>query len=382
MKVLLAGPIETKALANAIEVDLGDLPSGTTQTPLGPLTAGLIAAGHDVHVVTLDPHVKSVEEFRRGALTLTYCPIRAEPIYRARVRSRDLFAREIAYLESVMRHSDAEVVHANWTYEYAEAALRSQRPMLATMHDLGWSILSMYRDPYRLMRLVMKYRAMVRLRTVTAVAPFMAKKAWQYGYFGHVDVIPNPISPADISPKHVSKPVIVTIGNSGRGKNVAASVKAFAQVQQFAPDAELHLFGPGLGNDGPFGASGGNVHCHGNVPHGELMAFLEGHATILVHPSRTEACPVILGEAKMRGIPVIAGERAGGVPYVVGKAGGLLVDIESPAAIARAVTEVLSDPALYQELQQAGHNDAMERFLLSQVTAEYVKVYERVIRAY
>lgn len=376
---MLAGPLETAALGQSVGMDLSGLPAGITQTPLGPMAGGLLAAGHEVHIVTLDPRLDKPEEHRRGPLTLTFCPFRGEPRYRARTRSLDLFAAEIAHLKHAMQQSNADIVHANWTYEYAEAAIRSGRPMVATMHDLGWDYLFLFRDLYRTMRLVMKYRAMVRVKALTAVAPFVARKAWQYGYFGHVDVVPNPIEPAALRSKSLDRPVIATVGNAGRVKNVAASVAAFACIRTVLPTAELHLFGPMLGPDGPFGNSGPGVVCHGNVPHGTLMRFLEDEARLLVHPSRIEACPVILGEAKMRGVPVVAGRDAGGVGYVVGDAGGTLVDIEQPEAIAGAALSILTDAATYPALRQAGRDDAMARFSTAEVMARYVEIYTRVL---
>jgi hypothetical protein len=53
MKVLLAGPLETGALARATGIDLTGLPAATTQTPLAPLAGGLLAAGHQVHILTM-----------------------------------------------------------------------------------------------------------------------------------------------------------------------------------------------------------------------------------------------------------------------------------------------------------------------------------------
>lgn len=380
MKVLLAGPLETGALARATGIDLTGLPTATTQTPLAPLAGGLIAAGHQVHILTMDPLLNAPEEHVRGPLTLSFVPLRGEPHYRARTRARDLFAVEIAHLEAVMRRSDADIVHANWTYEYAEAAIRSGRPAVATMHDLGWDYLFIFRDFYRSLRLFMKYRAMLRLKALTTVAPFMARKAWHYGYLRHVDVIPNPIEMAPLRPKLPDRPIIATIGNSGRVKNVAASVAAFSHIRAALPMAELHLFGPGLGPEGDFEGAGPGVVCHGNVPHATLMTFLEEDARLVIHPSRIEGCPVILGEAKMRGVPVVAGRASGGVEYVIGDAGGLLVDIEKPDEIAAAALRIFSDPAGYAVLQQTGHDDAATRFSTEQVTARYVEVYERVLQ--
>lgn len=379
MKILLAGPIETRALGLSTGIDLSGLPNGVAHTPLAPLSGGLLAAGHEVHVVTLDPTVETRQNHHHGRLTVTFCPLRDLPRYRVRTRARDLFAVEIAHLAATMVSSNADIVHAHWAYEYAEAAIRSRRPTLITMHDLGWNVLLAIRDLYRTIRLVMSYRVLTRAKHVTAVSPFVAGKAWQYGYFGRVDVIPNPIEEAPAPTKSLERPVIVTVGNDTKLKNVAASVAAFFMIRSAFPAAELHLFGPGLGSDGRFGTAGVGVVCHGNVPHGHLMRYLEKEATLLVHPSRIEACPVILGEAKMRGVPVVAGRRSGGVSYVVNDAGGLLVDIEQPQEIAEAAIAILSDNNRYRTMQQQAHDDVAARMSVERVTQDYLAAYRHVL---
>lgn len=375
MKILLAGPLETASLGHALDIDLSGLPRGTTQTPIVPLAAGLRAAGHSLEIVTLDPTIQKVVRFNKDGLSITFCPLRFEPRFRARVRSRDLFAQEIAYLVDVFKKSSADIIHAHWTYEFAEAAIRSKRPMVATMHDLGWDYLLIFKDLYRTMRLVMKYRAMLRVPALTAVAPFMARKAWQYGYFGDVAVVPNPIEIVEFKRKSIEKPIIITVGNNGKVKNVAASVAAFSEIQAVYPNSELHLFGPSL--EGMFNGKVG-VHAHGNVPHSELMRFLEDKATVAVHPSRIEGCPVFLAEAKMRGVPVVAGRNSGGVSYVVGDVGAL-VDIEDPSQIANATLKLLSDQEKYSNMQVRGHQDVVARFSTEAVVKQYEEVYQNIL---
>lgn len=379
MKIALAGPIDTKALGIALSLDLSALPPGYGYSPLVQLGSGLLDLGHDVHLISLDPTIDAPQTFRFDRLTITYCPVRAAPRYRARVRSLDLFAKEIAFLRAAMRDADCDIVHAHWTYEFAEAALRSGKPSLITMHDLGWQVLFAMRDPYRLARLIMKYRVMARARHVSAVSPLVAGNAWQYGYFGSPDVVPNPIEQAEAPAKSLAAPVIVTVGNDSRLKNVAASVKAFASIRGAFPEAELHLFGHGLGPDGAFGQAGAGIVCHGIVPHDELMAFVQDRATLVVHSSRVETFGLIVGEAKMRGVPVVAGKNSGGVPYVVGEAGGVLVDIERPEEIASAAISILSDPVAYRQMQVTGHQDALARFSVGKVAEAYAAIYRRIL---
>lgn len=378
MKIAIAGPIETGSLGAALCIDMRHLPRGQGAAPTVPLAAELVRQGFDTHIVTLDALINEPVTYEFGKLKVTYVPLRAPPQYRHRDRMKDLFGREIRLLTEAIQATGADVVNAHWTYEYAEATVRCRLPHVVTMHDLGWDYLLIYRDVYRAMRLMMKYRVMPRIRHMTAVAPFVAAKAWHYGYFGKVDIIPNPILPAMGIKRQTETINLVTIGNGGRIKNVAASVAAFKIVQRNMPGAKLHLFGPELGLEGAFGDIDG-VLAHGNTPHTDLMRFLESEATLLVHPSRIEACPVILGEAKIRHLPLVAGESSGGVGFVVGDAGGVLVDIEQPQQIAAAVLDILNDPARYRSMQELGYADAARRFTVEQIARQYLASYEQAL---
>jgi glycosyltransferase involved in cell wall biosynthesis len=336
--------------------------------------------GNEVTVVTLDPTIDVPLHIREAGLTAIYLPLRGPPRFRTRVRSLDLFEFEIRHLVSAIQQSSADFVHAHWTYEFAEAAVRSKLPHLVTMHDLGWEYLRIYRDGYRAMRLVMKYRVMPRVRNLTVVAPFMASKAWQYGYFRRPYTVPNGVAvtptPKPRQPIGGDKPLrIVTIGNAGPIKNVSAAVSALSIIRERFPAAELHLFGPGLDRAYVGGTPG--VIGHGPRPHDELMTFLSRTADLLVHPSRLECCPMIIAEAKMRGVPVVGGRRSGGVAYVCGEAGAEVVNIENPREIAHVAISMLA-PERYREASRLARIDAEDRFASQIVTSQYISIYERV----
>ncbi len=383
LRVLLAGPVDARMLAARLAPDQtmdlrAALPAGYGYSPLNALIPGLLDRQIQLHVVTLDQSVDAVEHHRLGDTQLTFCPVRGSPRYRARTRASDLFAAEIRSLATVMRQSDCDLVHAHWTYEFAEAALRCGRPHLVTMHDLGWDCLRHYRDAYRAMRLVMKYRSVPRIRHLSAVSPHVGARAWHYGYFGRVETIPNPVETAPAPAKAPQSPVIVTVGSAARLKNVSASVAALPAIRARFPDAELHLFGEGLGSD--FAPAAEAVRCHGPVPHADLMRFLEERATLLVHPSRADTFGLIVAEAKMRGVPVVAGRASGGVGWVVGGAGGRLVDIDKPAQIAAAAIDMLSDAATYAGLQRSASEDARDRFGVAEVAQRYEEAYRMILR--
>lgn len=381
MKVLLAGPIFTDDLRSATGFRMPGAPGGTAQTPIVPLAVQLMEMGNDVSIVTLDPGISHTESYSEGALNVTYCPLRAPPRYKTRVRSFDFFEREIRLITAAMRLHQPDIVHAHWTYEFAEAAVRSRLPHLVTMHDLGWDCFWRIPDPYRLVRLLMKYRTLHRVKALSVVSPMMLERAWHYGYLGKPTLIPNGVEVASAShptTDRLKSPILVTVGDRGPLKNVEASVQAMTRIRRTIPDASLHLFGPGLESTPTLREKG--IFGHGYVAHAELMAFLAEKAALLIHPSRFESFGVVLAEAKMRGIPVIAGKRSGGVPFTMGACNERqLVDIDDPAAIASAAVWLLQNPSIYDDVSQWSADDARGRFSIRAVADQYVELYNRIV---
>ena len=382
MKIALLGPTSTESLAVALGQDMTGLPSGETQTPLAPLAAALVEAGHWVSIVTLDHSIDFEISKKFDNFEITYLPLRAGPRFRARHRSLDLYSKEIRLLTNHINQMQPDIVHAHWTYEYAEAAVRAKSPYLVTMHDLGWDYLLHFRDLYRLMRLFMMLRTMPRVKGLSVVAPFMVDKLWQYGFVGSAEVIANgieiPSQYSDPANRDLTNPVIVTVGNDGNLKNVRSSMLAFNLIKKVSPEAELHLFGPGL--DAKFADGADGVVGHGNVEHSFLMRFLCNQATLLIHPSRIETFGVIIAEAKARAIPVVAGSQSGGVSFVCSDKGALLVDIESPKAISKAALSFLQDRSTYLSACQDARADAAARFSDQIIANQYLGLYRHITR--
>ncbi|WP_181703810.1 glycosyltransferase family 4 protein [Chthonobacter albigriseus] len=380
MKITLAGPFDTAAFSALSGLDLEGYPAGAAGGVVVPLLAHqLLERGHTVSVVSLDATIDTVSRVARDRFALTYVPLRGAPRYRARVRAMDLFSKEIRALEAEIRAVSSDLVHAHWTYEYAEAAVRSGIPHVVTMHDVGWDNLWLYRDAYRLMRLIMMLRVMPRIQRLTVVSPMMKRLPRHYGYFGPVDVVSNGVSVPTAEPqadRDLSKRFnLVTVGDATRRKNVRASVLAFREVKCRLPHAELHLFGPGLETSFAHGEPG--VVGHGPAAHETLMSFLSDHADVLVHPSLQETFGVIIAEAKARGVPAIGGVNSGAVSHVLGEA-GLAVDVRNPDAIANAVLHLQSDLTAYQRLREASRRDIEQRFDVERTSSVYMDVYTTI----
>jgi glycosyltransferase involved in cell wall biosynthesis len=105
-----------------------------------------------------------------------------------------------------------------------------------------------------------------------------------------------------------------------------------------------------------------------------------GNADLLVLPSRWEGCPLVVIEAMMSGLPVVATDVGGVRELVVDGATGFLVSSGAPDALAAALGRLILDPALRVRMGTDGRARALERFTEARMLAQTGAVYERVLR--
>ena len=91
----------------------------------------------------------------------------------------------------------------------------------------------------------------------------------------------------------------------------------------------------------------------------ELFQYLD-ESDILVLPSLIEGTPRVLVEARARSLPVVS-TRVGGIPdSVTDGQDGLLVPPTDPQATARAISRIIEEPALRQQLIRQGRERVKE----------------------
>lgn len=97
-------------------------------------------------------------------------------------------------------------------------------------------------------------------------------------------------------------------------------------------------------------------------------------ATIVVHPSRTEAFPNVIGEGLALGVPVVATECSAGIrEYLDGGRCGVLVPPDDPTALAAALQSLLADEELRAQFVARGLR-RVETFELKQIVRRYEAV--------
>jgi glycosyltransferase involved in cell wall biosynthesis len=290
-----------------------------------------------------------------------------------------------------LKNSEADIVHVHWTYELAFAAIKSGKwPLLVTAHDAPLTILRYMPDAYRLVHAVMAIRTRLAIRELTAVSPYLAH-SWrkQMLYRRPISVIPNivPDLPPAARSSVRSRWVILDVADNSRRKNVRTLIRAFAMVVKKYPQAELRLVGHGLAAEDPIAEWARSRRLDVNITFvGPVDRANIGNeyarASIFCHPSLEECNPVSIIEALQAGLPVIAGENSGGVPWTLfdGQA-GRLVDVRDPAAIATAVSDAIDDPSSTVARGFDVAQAVTDRYGPGVVAAAYLAEYRRLIGA-
>jgi glycosyltransferase involved in cell wall biosynthesis len=156
------------------------------------------------------------------------------------------------------------------------------------------------------------------------------------------------------------RPQALFVGVLERYKNVDGLLEAWRRVASRVPDARLRLVGTGaLADDVERAAAQAaqRVSWTPSLSQAEVAGALD-ESTCLVLPSRSEGMGRVVIEAFCRGRAVV-GTRVGGIPDLVRDGeNGLLVEPEDGAALADALTGVLSDRALAERLGHGAHASA------------------------
>jgi L-malate glycosyltransferase len=384
MKIGIAGPVSLQLLKHLVR-NGGEMPRGYEFPLLALFVKEYIRLGHHVVFFTLDPSTVAPRTFSGPNLTIHIGR------YRPHGRARDFFSVEQSDLITAMTADPCDIIHAHWTYEFALATLRTGQPNLITAHDAPLNILRYNHSPYRILRTVLAIIVIHRARNMTTVSPYVSnhlKKIFRYQ--GNIKIIPN-----GLPNSFFQKPVIrqnnnrvifasIAVGWS-KLKNISTLLLAFSIARKSNPEIELWLFGneQGPGEFAETWAKAKNSHegvrFIGRVNHQDLRETLVDNADVLIHPSLEEACPMAVMEGMALGIPVIGGERSGGVPYVLGYGeAGRLVDVTSAESLCREIQLFASNPNLRSRIGTAGYNYAANHFVLENVSSQYIKEYKSI----
>lgn len=370
-------------------------PTGNGASHLVTLIAELLQRGHRVTAITLAPELPLAAHFRvqaRGPnFAMVWCPMRRDGWAFNRVQRHALggwfgwlpgrrldggrFERHA--LRDALLDAAPDLVHAHGLGDYARAALDSRRPHLITCDD----------DPARVPQPGAARRVLRRAQALTAASPWLAERLRTQAA-AVPRCVPHPLRNASFAMRQkdeAGRRRVLVVASGLTPAEVCGAMLAFAAVSNRAPVAELVLLGAGLEAGGAAEAwwkeqgLRGRVRFVGAQNHAEVQHWLV-HSDVLLHPGRDQAFGLVVAEALAVGLPVVAAQDGGAVPWLADGA-ALLVDATDPSALAAAVIRVWQDPVAAADRAARGRASVRERLAAPVVGAAYEAIYREVLGA-
>lgn len=177
-------------------------------------------------------------------------------------------------------------------------------------------------------------------------------------------------------------PLAVNIANLYRTKGQRYLLHAFSQVIKRHPDAHCAIVGDGSLRpefESEIRTLGLQASVHLMAARDEAGEYLLDESQVFVLASIKEGCPFALLEAMKAACPIVA-TRVGGIPELItdGET-GLLVPAADPAAMARAICELLEKPQWSRQLGLAARDRVRSRFGLDGMIDRTDELYRRLL---
>ena len=368
------------------------------------LAHGQQALGHSVAVVV--PHAAglpmkeelagvTVYRYRYGSdadETLAYAGTMHEQALRSWTARWRLLQLVQASRREVRRVSDAwrpDVLHVHWWVPGGFAVwppYPDQPPVVLTSH--GTDLFLLDRFPAARALAAPIFKASTR---VTVISSPLVERVESLGVPPwKISVIPMPVVVRHFERAGERKPVghrLLFVGRLVERKGAHVAIEALEVLKRKGREAHLTVVGDGPERDRLEALAGekgvrAQIDFRGSVP-AESVADAFAEADVFLMPALTdwkgeqEGFGLVLVEAMMSGVPVVA-SQSGGIPDVVtDEETGLLVPERDPEALAGAAARLLTDRALGRRLARSAAEDVRRRFAPEAIARRFEAVYRR-----
>ena len=336
---------------------------GGSERHLLTLLPALADLGIDVSFIGLDDPTAAPEAFYRS-LRVPYL----------RVASR---AGVSPHLVRELRRARADIVHTHLVHADVHGPLASTR-LVSTKHNDDRFRSGVFRFAERAItrraaRVICITETLRRFNVECVGLPAAKLEVVHYG----LDELPAPWGPNPSDDVPPGVPVLLAVSRLVPQKGIDVAVAALPKVA----DAVLVVLG-----EGPERAAleeraralgvADRVFFPGRA--GDVVPWLR-RAALFVHPARWEGFGLVLLEAMLASLPVVA-SRVSAIPEVVADGEtGLLVEADDPDALAAAATRLLDDGALARRLGDAGRARARAKFSVERMARQTLAVYQKAL---
>jgi glycosyltransferase involved in cell wall biosynthesis len=299
--------------------------------------------------------------------------------------SHDVNPRMARDVVRAVRHARPDLLHTHLVHGDVYGSIASRRvhvPFVSTRHNDDRYLLGPFRHVDRFFarpaRRIVAISDAVRVFLERAGYPREKLLTIHYG----LDALPHEratIQPLDAGIAE-DAPLVLAIGRLIAQKDHATLLRAFARVHERHPEAMLAILGAGplegetraLVDELGLGAV---VRLPGRQA---IRDWLE-RADVFVHTSAWEGFGIVLLEAMLAALPVVA-TRVSAVPEIVmDGVTGTLVEPGHVDALAESVAALLDDRERSAALGRAGLERARSEFSVARMTNATVDVYEQAV---
>ena len=321
---------------------------------------------------------------------LAYAGTMHEFVARGIVNKLLFLAFNLAFLFktlAVVRSARPQIIHAHWWLPGglagALASVLTRTPLVITTHGTDVEMLRRTRWAKPLARFTFS-----RARAITCGSTYLREQLLELRVTdpAKVSVIPMPVN-SQFTTNNLQLPItnyqsqILTVARLTKQKSIDSLIDALKHV----PNARLAIIG-----DGPERAAlekqtldanlQDRVEFLGALPQSELPNHYAG-CGVFVLPSIREGMGLVLAEALLCGVPVIAANSGGVTDIVKDGETGLLFPERDALALADAIEKLLNDRVLAARLAANGRAWVRERFTAARVAHEFVEIYKHVALA-
>jgi starch synthase len=149
---------------------------------------------------------------------------------------------------------------------------------------------------------------------------------------------------------------VLFVGNLGQHKGIGYLLKA---MDMLGGQAELTMIGRRLRPNAKVDEACRRWRWHENLPHAQVLDAMQ-QADVLVLPSLSEGCALVVLEALACGLPVVVTPNTGSLAFVRDKQEGFVVPICQAEAIAERLETLHQDRELLAEMSRQAQATAAE----------------------
>jgi glycosyltransferase involved in cell wall biosynthesis len=300
------------------------------------------------------------------------------------LRLKNLYTLLVDKAISEFGKADAVHLHVVWPLGHIAANIskRLKVPLVVSEHWTGY-----YPQDGRYRGLLMKWltkKTMASAKTLIVLNEAQKSILKTHGLAGNTEMIPNAVNHAIfryINEPRVEQRILVVAAFDDRQKNISGILEAFANFRTSHPHATLSIIGGGTDEAmlkkrcRDLGLREPSVTFEGLKNEEEIATAMQ-HASILVLNSYFENQPVVILEALLCGLPVIAPD-VGGISEIINPNNGIIFKAEEPKGLLLALEEWQQSPSRFNS--QKISEEAAKIYSFEAVAKNLDTVYKNVM---